>query len=481
MSIFFQALLDAADRIASAVELSGVVSEWLAGLQDLPGWTFNVDAERPAIAALAGRSPDILVQSVYVWNNRLAGLGRRPRSYHTDLFAMKRAVAEGLEGLYPQHHRQGPNSKLRVAVFVPWLPNNPNNNILRVLAGYVGGLRSLGVEAVLVLTNEMSFPEGVIQPLERSDPRPYRRMIESVLSEHGSPATALHIASPPFVDEGNLRWHLQFLDSFRPDVVFFPNFEMSCAHIHGFGRSAATVYLQTSVRNRPPYDFTRYLYLGARRDIDSTHINRGKWYYHTFGYGNFGTGAGLLRTDIGVAEAARVVVTAGNRLEVEVNEEFASIMKSVMTECPDTVWLLLGVKDEAEIRKTLDWDGLEIADRVICKGYVREIGDYLSLSDIYANPRRTGGAVSMALAVYGQTPVLSFHGNDACNFLIDEMMHETVESYRDKLLELITDQTATERVARAQGAKFAAQHTIEASSRDLLTHFEAALADRFPR
>ena len=87
----------------------------------------------------------------------------------------------------------------------------------------------------------------------------------------------------------------------------------------------------------------------------------------------------------------------------------------------------------------------------------------------------------MALAIYGMTPVLSFNGNDACNFLIDEMMHETAETYRDKLLELVRNEAAVARIAREQGARFEAHHTIEASARDLLTHFDAAIADRFTR
>ena len=481
MNTYFQSLLEEAGKVDSAVALKDVPAGWFESLQDLPGWTFDPDAERAAIAILAERNPDILVQSVYLWNSQLAVLGRRPRTYQNDLFAMKRAVADGLASLYPASETHGANKPLRVAIFVPWLPNNPNNNILRVLAGYLGGLRALGVEAVLVVTNEMSFPEGVTVPSGRADPYPYRRMIESVLGEYGTPASALHMAPPPFLEGGNLRWHLAFRESFRPNMVFFPNFEMSCAHIHGFGRSAATVYLQTSVRNRPPYDFTRYLYLGARREIDGTHIHPDKWHYHTFGYGNFGAGAGLTRADIGVDKTARLVVTAGNRLEIEVNEELVAIMKAVMTAHPDVVWMLLGVQDKAKIHRNLGWDGEEIADRVIYKGYVREIGDYLSLSDVYANPRRTGGAVSMALAIYGMTPVLSFNGNDACNFLIDEMIHETAESYRDKLLELVRDEAAVARIAREQGARFEANHTIEASARDLLTHFDAAIADRFTR
>ena len=477
MSGFFKFLLHEAGRIDSSAALHSAVSQYIDSLQDLPGWTFQHAVESTAIAELAQQKPDILVQSAYLWNAHLNSLGRRPRTYQADLYAMKRAIADGLAEIYSVIDTHGADNTLRVAILVPYLPNNPNNNILRVLAGYLGGLHRLGVKAVLVLTNEMSFPTGIAIPTGRNDPRPYRSMIEGVIGEYDAPADALYIAPPPFLEVGNLNWHLSFLESFRPNLVFFPNFEMSCAHIHGFGRSAATVYLQTSVRNRPPYEFTRYLYLGARREIDATHINPEKWHYHTFGYGNFGAGSSLTRADIGVDEIASLVVTAGNRLETEIDKELGSIMRHVMKKCPDVVWMLLGVQDEAKIRKNLGWDGEEIANRLICKGYIREIGDYLSLSDIYANPRRTGGAVSMALAVYGKTPVLSYNGNDACNFLIEEMMHETADSYREKLLDLIGDKAVIARVAHEQAVHFDANHTIENSSRDLLKHFNAALKE----
>ncbi len=474
----FRHLLENVDQCGSADGLYAEIENLFDGLTDFLGWVFDPEAELPAATELAKVQPDALILAAYAWNTYLTARNARPRRYGADYLAMKRVVADALSNCYTQSATVSVDDPLRVAIWVPWLPNNPNNNILRVVAGYLGGLRDLeGVEAALVLTNEVSFPVGTSVAHARKDPRAYRATLEGVIAEYGAPADALYMAPPPLTEEGNLNWFLNFQETFRPNAVFVPNFEMSSVHVHGCGQSAATVYLQTSVRNRPPYDFSRYLYLGEERKIDDSHIHPDKWHYHSFGYGNFGTGAGLSREDVGLDEDAFVVVTAGNRLGHEIDAEIIGVMANLMEQNNKVVWMLMGVQNEDQIRDNLGERFAVMADRVLCKGYVREIGDYMSLSDVYANPRRTGGAVSMALAVYGHTPVLSFYGNDACNFLIDEMMHETAEAYGAKLAELATDKAYLNHVDVVQRARFDAGHTIAASAADLEMHLNAARSD----
>lgn len=479
--LFFDYVLNDPEPVRSADTTYARLASGFDALEDFPGWTFSEEDERAAAFELARVAPDALILSVYQWNTYLTHRGKRPRRWVADYAAMKRLAATALAECYPAAQMLDLDAPLRAAIWVPWLPKNPNNNILRVVAGYLGGLRQQeGIETALVLTNELSYPTSTQIPNARRDVRSYRATLEEVIAEYGSPPDALYIAPPPFVDEGNLAWFQKFQATFRPDVIFVPNFEMSSAHIHGFGKSAATVYLQTSVRNRPPYDFTRYLYLGEERQIDNSHIHPDRWHYHPFGYGNFGTGSGLTRAEIGLPQDAFVVVSAGNRLEAEIDSEIAEIMANLMEKDPRIVWMLMGVKSETKIHENLGPRFASMADRVICNGYVREIGDYLSLSDVYANPRRTGGAVSMALAVYGKTPVLSFYGNDACNFLIDDMMQETPEAYQAQLAALAADPDYLDRIVSEQQARFERNHTITASAADLVTHMRAARAEWVP-
>src|SRR3546814_1546508 len=102
---------------------------------------------------------------------------------------------------------------------------------------------------------------------------------------------------------------------------------MTSATIHGFAHSAATVYLQTSLNNRPSYDFDRYLYLGRRRELDNTHIHRERWHYHSFGYEAFGFGSDITRASMGFAETDFIIVSAGNRRSEEHTSELQSLMR----------------------------------------------------------------------------------------------------------------------------------------------------------
>src|SRR3546814_8988021 len=87
---------------------------------------------------------------------RMATLHSWPRSYRSDIAAIKRISADALAPRFtgnPGRSLQG--ERLRIAIMVPWLPNNPNNNLLRVAAGYAAGLlRQAEVEdAVILVTN----------------------------------------------------------------------------------------------------------------------------------------------------------------------------------------------------------------------------------------------------------------------------------------------------------------------------------------
>ena len=474
---FFENILNDSGPGQSARSIHISITNMFDNMDEILDWEFDIDIERKGAFELARSAPDALILSVYQWKTYLVKRRKWPRRWMADRDQMKRMASTALAEHYPSDDTKDLTAPLRVAIMVPWLAENCNNNMLRVVAGYLGGLRDNGIETVLVVTNEFSHPAGATIPHVRTDVRPYRSTLESVIGEYGSPPETLHIAPPPFLEGGNLNWFLNFQADFQPNVIFVPNYQMSSVHIHGLGKSAATVYLQTSLLNRPPYDFTRYLYLGEKRQINDSYIHPDRWHYHSFGYGNIATGSGLTRSDIGLQDEAFVVVSAGNRLEKEIDSEIVGIMANLMETDPKFTWMLIGIRDKDRIRENLGPRFEPMADRVIMNGYVRNIGDYLSLSDIYANPRRTGGAVSMALAIYRQIPALSFYGNDACNFLIDEMMQETPEDYQAQLAALAAEPSYLKQITRKQQTRFEQGHTITASAADLINHLHAARDD----
>lgn len=481
----FSLIRDHAPALSSVEGVFALVADAIPDIAAAGGLSLNLANEEAAAAELARTNPDALVVLPHALAQRFLSLRRWPRTHASDIFAIKRLASDALASNFASVPTRRRGEGLRAAILVPWLSNNPNNNLLRVVASYAAGLlRHPGVEeAVVVVTNEIATGDPNRSNLPPDlKPKMDARMFEAVhartLEEFGAPAGKLRYAPPPFSEGGNIRWLAGFDAGFGPDVVFVPNVEMTSSSIHGFGRNAATVYLQTSVNNRPPYDFDRYLYLGARREIDSSHIHPGRWHYHSFGYEPFGFGSRATRADMGFAEDDFIVVSAGNRLETEITAEISSVVASALGDDPSRKWLLLGARDEQRIRANMGEAAGAIGDRVVFKGYSLEVGDYLAHCDAYANPRRTGGAVSMSLAVYGGTPVISFDNNDACNFLLDEMICTDAGQYAERLRRLADDPGYRADVVARQRAKFDAGHTADASAADLVRHFHAAIAVR---
>lgn len=463
----------------SASALAKNIEKMFPNPMDIPGWEFRRDVEEPFVRELAKVSPDALLPVVPALVNHFRNVKRYPRQMTRDLDQIKRCVADTLATSFESRPISSGDT-IRAVIMVPWLPQNPNNNMLRVVLGYLSGLlRNPDVDdAILIVTNENAVEASSDVSGLNVDARLNEATFHGVAKEFGVPADKIKIAPPPLEAPGNAVFHETLLKDFAPNVVFVPNIEMTSAYIHGCAKSAATVYLQTSVRNRPPQEFNRYLYLGERRVIDNTHVNPDRWHYHSFGYENFGAGTGLKRADIGLADDDIVLVTAGNRLEAEVTEEIAGLVAAAAAVEPKLKWMLLGARNQDGIVANMGSSHAALADRLIFKGYVREIGDHLALSDVYVNPRRTGGAVSMALAVYGGTPVLSFTGNDAGNFLVDDMIAATPEAYRQTLLRLVREPAYLKDVERRQREKFDAGHTVDASAADLVQHFKATLRER---
>src|SRR5207244_1375021 len=108
--------------------------------------------------------------------------------------------------------------------------------------------------------------------------------------------------------------------------------------------------------------------------VGTDYINPDRWYYHSFGYESFGTGTGLTRAKAGVDANDIVIVTAGNRLKRELSQEFAGIIAQALRAQPRVRWMILGVQDKAEIVSKLGLHFNELADRILFKGYVSEIG-----------------------------------------------------------------------------------------------------------
>ena len=474
-----------APDLTGAPTLEGAIAAVERLLDDVPDIPSSRIALPDDAAALDAVAPDALTLLPRLLRNAFVARRRYPRAMNADIDVLRRLGADRVAGLYPHPDahdgiagREGRG--LRVSMVLPHLLSRETANLTQVALSYAEGLAAHPDVASLdvVLTNEFSVPGDAERPFSfRADTALEADALAALFEAVGVPASRLHHAAPPLADgpDANARDVAAIHAAIAPDVVFVPNVELSAAHAHGMGRGAATVFLQTSLRNRPALDFDRYLYLGERRAIDATHIHPARWDYHPFCYARFGFGGAEA---VPWPDGARTIATVGNRLEREVTREFADTVCAALRSDERAHWALVGVQDAAALQGALGRRATEVAARIHLVPFTAHLGDLLAQCVAYANPLRTGGAVSMSVAVHAGTPVLTYPGNDACTFVIPELVALDERSYAHALLRLVADEPERKRLAALQSGVFERYHSPAGSADDLVGHFHTALRAR---
>ncbi|PWC33992.1 glycosyltransferase [Azospirillum sp. TSO35-2] len=122
-------------------------------------------------------------------------------------------------------------------------------------------------------------------------------------------------------------------------------------------------------------------------------------------------GGSATRAEFEVADAAFLCVVVGNRLDAEVDADFLALLERLLDAVPGAVVLFAGTVDSlpGRLRRS------RLALRLRCLGHVDGMDGLLSLSDLYLNPRRTGGGASAAHALAAGVPLLSFAGGDVAS------------------------------------------------------------------
>lgn len=180
-------------------------------------------------------------------------------------------------------------------------------------------------------------------------------------------------------------------------------------------------------------------------------------------------GAPQSRAALGLPASALVLVSVGYRLGEEITGPWAARMVERMAAAPDAVWLLPGC---ASVPAALQ--GLP-AERVRAMGHLSNVQEVLACCDIYVNPPRMGGGLSVAQAMAAGLPVVAFAGSDGGDKIGAESVSDS-DAYFARLGKLMDDQTVRVATGAAMRDLFAGTLDLARGGPALRAASEAALA-----
>ena len=170
----------------------------------------------------------------------------------------------------------------------------------------------------------------------------------------------------------------------------------------------------------------------------------------------------VTRAELGLSETAVIWVTAGFRLEHEINGEWTSRVLQLMVHYPHVVWLLVG--GEGKLPQAL----LQAPPgRVRTLATRNDLPGILRCSDIYVNPPRMGGGFSVAEAMAEGMPVTSFADSDGGDKVGEQALAD-MDAYMERLAGLTESPGLRSTMGQALRRRFAERFDLDASGPALL-------------
>jgi glycosyltransferase involved in cell wall biosynthesis len=117
-----------------------------------------------------------------------------------------------------------------------------------------------------------------------------------------------------------------------------------------------------------------------------------------------------MRSDYGFAEDDILVVTVGKRLNEDINPALAKTFCTAITANPKVKWICVGPKEH---RYILDHCSHLVGDQIFLWGFEHDLPGLYGMCDIYLNPMRFGGGMTIAWAMQHGLALATPLGADA--------------------------------------------------------------------
>lgn len=164
------------------------------------------------------------------------------------------------------------------------------------------------------------------------------------------------------------------------------------------------------------------------------------------------------KPDFGIPEECFVVMIAGNRLDIEIDESFAAIMKAAMDKEERIVFAMLGNCDS--LRQFFQDTPYE--SRVYFLGWQDKFRESIAIADVFLNPPRKGGGGGGHLAILEEVPVITLGNCDVESFVGQDFVCSSVEEMPELVYRYCTDEAFMKQ--QKENCRIAAERNVNVDS-----------------
>ena len=183
------------------------------------------------------------------------------------------------------------------------------------------------------------------------------------------------------------------------------------------------------------------------------------------------------KQDFGFSEDRLILATVGNRLAVDMGQDFLAGMLQLVVSDPRIVWLIIGPLDQP----TLDLLGAVAGPQIFHVPFEPNLVTLLTMTDIFVNPFRKGGGGSALSAMRAGSIVLTRTDmGDVCALAPPEHGASSAASFFERLRALTQSPALRAAFLERQNARVAALTNQALLSRSIIDNVALA-RQRFDR
>ena len=167
------------------------------------------------------------------------------------------------------------------------------------------------------------------------------------------------------------------------------------------------------------------------------------------------------RSDYSYGEDEFLIAIVGNRLDMEIDEEFIQLMKRVSDYSERVRFVIIGNTENLE-RK---FDEAELYN-VYYMGYCMNLKSTYKIFDLYMNPFRKGGGHSSVIAMEAGLPAVTLDGGDVALGVGEKFVSHSVEEMYNTICRYLDDEAFCEEM-REKTISARKDFSYENSAKDL--------------